>query len=452
MKKISAATAGAAVMALALTACGSGGDDSTGESGDQSGAASSTSSPSSEGVVELTFQTWVPNIDQAVDQFNAAHDNIHVNLETINAGPDGGYATMFSAVEAGNAADVAQVGYDWLPDFVRNDSLEDITEYVQPAADVFVQWQLEAMTFNGQILGVPQASSPLGMFYRSDVFEEAGIEKAPETWDDFYEAAKKIHELGPDYYIAAYAFNQTPWMIGLAEQAGAEWFSAGEDSWTVDIDGDATISVADYWQKLLDEDLVKPVADMSNEWFADIQSGKISTWISGSWADAIIRGNAPDSAGKWSVAYPPQWKAGEKATGTWGGGSANVVLKGTEHPAEAAEFALWLNSNPESVSTLVSVGAGWPAISDISEIASIQEDPEVFDFYDGQNIWEVFAESDANVSSSWRWPPMVSTLYSSLTDNVKAAVDGGKPTADAYKKTQTDMVAAFKEAGISVAE
>lgn len=446
MKRFVAAMAGASAVALALGAC-SGGGSKEQSATDQSGE----SAPAASGeVVELTFQTWVPNIDKAVEQFNAAHDNIKVKLETINAGPDGGYATMFSAVEAGNAADVAQVGYDWMPDFVRNDALEDITEYVKPSADVFVPWQLDAMTFNDAILGVPQASSPLGLYYRSDVFAEAGVDKAPETWDEFYEAAKKIRALGDDYYIAAYAYNQTPWMIGLAEQGGAEWFKAGTDSWNVDIDGDKTLAVAEYWQKLLDEDLVKPVADMSNEWFADIQSGKISSWICGSWGDAIIRGNAPETSGKWSVAYMPQWEAGQKATGTWGGGSANVVLKGSKHPKEAAEFALWLNSNPESVSTLVSVGAGWPSIVDTTQVESLQNDPEVFEFFGGQDIWDVFAESDQNVASSWKWPPLVSSLYASLTDNIKASVDGGTSTVDAYKKTQTDMIAAFEEAGISV--
>ena len=85
----------------------------------------------------LTFQSWVPNIDQAVDAFNEAHDDIHVTLETITAGPDGGYAKMLSAVQAGNPADVAQVGYDAIPDFLVNDALEDITDYVADSADLF---------------------------------------------------------------------------------------------------------------------------------------------------------------------------------------------------------------------------------------------------------------------------------------------------------------------------
>jgi multiple sugar transport system substrate-binding protein len=332
-----------------------------------------------DGPVEITFQSWVPNIDQAVDAFNASHDDIEVTLETITAGPDGGYAKMLAAVQAGDAADVAQVGYSDLPDFLVADALEDITPYVGDSESLFTPWQWEAGVFNDAVYAVPQASGPLVQFYRSDIFAEAGVEY-PTTWDEYYEAAKAIHALGPDKYITAYAFNQAPWMIGLSEQAGATWFSTEGDAWNVDVDGDDTIKVADFWQKLIDEDLVKVEADFSNEWNADLQNGNVATWIVGSWGDAILRGTAPDTAGNWSVGLVPQWEAGGTASATWAGGSASVVLKGSDNPEAAAEFALWLNSDPESVSILTSIGAGWPAISDISEIQSLQDDPTVFDF------------------------------------------------------------------------
>ncbi len=430
-RRLLSAVAIGAAGALALSGC----------AGDAEGTA--------DGPVEITFQSWVPNIDQVVDAFNEEHDDIHVTLETITAGPDGGYAKMLSAVQAGNPADVAQVGYDSIPDFLVNDALEDITDYVGDSADDFVPWQWETGVFDDRVYAVPQASGPLGQFYRKDIFDSLGL-AYPTTWDEYYEAAKVIRASDPNRYIAAFAFNQAPWMIGLAQQGGANWFDTEDDAWVVDIDGDATISVADYWQKLIDEDLVKIEADFSSEWNADIQSGNVVTWISGSWADAILRGTAPDTAGSWAVGPVPQWQAGENVSATWAGGSASVVLKGSKNPEAAAEFALWMNSDPASVDILTSVGAGWPAIADTSGVASLQEDPEVFAFYGGQDIWDVFAESDAAVDTSWQWPPLASTLFASLTDNVKAAVDAGTPIADAYRKTQSDVVNALEERGITV--
>lgn len=402
-----------------------------------------------EGPVDITFQSWVPNIDQAVDAYNASQDEVNVTLETITAGPDGGYAKMLSAVQAGNPADVVQLGYDAIPDFLVNDALEDITEYVGDQEDKFVPWQWQTGVFNDSVYAVPQASGPLGQFYRKDIFDSLGIEY-PTTWDEYYEAAKKIRASDPDRYITAFAFNQAPWLIGLSQQGGGNWFTAENDAWTVTINDDETLKVAEFWQRMIDEDLVKIEADFSSEWNADIQSGNVVTWISGSWADAILRGTAPETAGQWAVGAVPQWEAGESVSATWAGGSASAVLKGSDNPKEAAEFAAWLNSDPESVSILTSVGAGWPAIADTSSIASLQDDPEVFAFYGGQDIWDVFAESDKNVDNSWKWPPLSSTLFASLSDNVKTAVENGTPLTDAYDKTQDEMSSALKDKGISV--
>src|SRR5690606_10207629 len=142
--------------------------------------------------------------------------------------------------------------------------------------------------------------------------------------EDYYEAAKVIRASDPNRYIAAFAYNQAPWLIGLSQQGGANWVTAENDAWTVDIEGEETLEVAEFWQRMIDEDLVKIVADMSSEWNADIQNGNIVSWISGSWADAIVRGTAPDTAGSWAVGAMPQWEAGENVSATWAGGSASA--------------------------------------------------------------------------------------------------------------------------------
>ena len=414
-------------------------------------AACAPGEESADGPVELTFQTWVPNIDTAVEAFNESRDDIHVTVESIAAGPDGGYAKMLSSVTAGNPADLAQVGYDELATFLLNDALADITEYVSDDADKFTDWQWQTGVFNDKVYSVPQASGPVGQFYRKDVFDGLGL-AVPTTWDEYYEAAKVIHASDPNKYIAAFASNQAPWILALAQQAGQPWFEAGDDAWNVTIDNPDTIRMAEFWQKLLDEDLVKVEADMSNEWYADIQTGNVASWMSGSWAAAIVSGNAPDTAGLWAAAEMPQWEAGEHVSASWGGGSSVVVLNGSEHPEEAAEFALWLNGTPESASTLTSIGAGWPALKDQSEITALTDDPATFEFFGGQNIWETFAVADANVDRSWQWPPLVDTLYATLTDNVKAAVQNKTPLSGAFEQTQIDMIKAMEDKGIAVAE
>lgn len=414
--------------------------------------AACSSSGSSDSPVELTFQTWVPGIDQAVDLYNEKHPEVHVELQTIVSGAEGGYAKMLSDVQAGSPADVAQVGYDQMPSFLLNDALTDITDYVGDKTDVFSEWQLGVNTFDDRVYGIPQAAGPMGLYYRADLFAEAGVTSPPTTWQEFHDAAVAIRASAPDRYIAAFAPNQAAWLEALAEQAGQPWFQAVDGAWEVTIDNEDTLRVAAFWQSLIDEDLVKVEADLSTEWYADLQAGRILSWMSGSWADAIIRNNAPETAGNWAVALMPQWDAANPRSASWSGGSSNVVLKGSDHPKEAAEFALWLNSNVDSVSLLTENGAGWPAIADVDSIPSIQSAPEVFEFFGGQDIWDVFAESSDDVQLDWQWPPLVDALNGFLLDEVKSAIDNDTPLVDAYARVQDSMVKEMKAKGLSVTE
>ena len=234
-------------------------------------------------------------------------------------------------------------------------------------------------------------------------------------------------------YIAAFAFNQAPWLIGLSQQGGGEWFKAEDDAWNVAIDDDETMKVADFWQKLIDEDLVKIEADFSSEWNADIQNGNIASWISGSWADAIVRGTAPDTAGKLGRRPDAAVGRGRERLGDLGRRLGQRRAQGHRPPRRGRGVRPLAEQRPRSVSILTSIGAGWPAITDLESIASLQDDPEVFAFYGGQDIWDVFAESDAAVASTWKWPPLSQTLFAYLTDNVKAAVESGTPLADGVR-------------------
>jgi multiple sugar transport system substrate-binding protein len=425
-----------AATVVALAACSSG----------SSGNSATSASP-----VTITYQTWVPNMQKAVNAFNTSHKDVQVKLQTITAGPNGGYAKMLSAVKAGNPGDVAQVGYDELPTFLLDGALTDITQYTKSDAAKFTDWQWQTGVFNNKVYGVPQASGPVGQFYRKDVFTKLGL-KPPTTWDEYYADAVKIHKANPNAYIAAFASNQAPWIMALAQQAGTPWFTVSGSSWKVAIDNPDTLKMAAFWQKLLDQHLVKVEADMSDQWYKDIQTGDVASWMSGSWAGAIIEGNAPSTSGKWAVAEMPQWTPGAHVSASWGGGSSNVVLKGSKHPAQAAEFALWLNGTPSSQSTLNSIGAGWPSIKDTAQVATIKSDPTNQKFFGGQNVNDVFSVADQNIDLSWKWPPLVDTLYAKLVDNVQASIQNKTGYAGAFEQTQKDMVAAMKAKGISVTQ
>jgi multiple sugar transport system substrate-binding protein len=429
--------------ALLVAGCGSSGNGS-----DASSAAPSTTASSGGQPVELHFASWVPNIRNAVDLFNRAHSDVHVTLDDMTAGPDGGYAKLLAAVRAGNAPDVAQVGYDEMPAFLVAGALQDVTQYAQDSESKFVPWQWKQGVFGGKVYGIPQASGPMAFYYRKDLFDRWGL-TAPRTWADFAADAAKIRARGSS--IVTFPPTQAPMFLGLAQQAGQQWFTPRDDAWDVTVNNSDTMRMANYWQGLVSRRLVQTEPDMSTGWFKDLQTGSIVGWIGASWGDALLRQGAPRTAGKWRVADLPQWaNDGRTVSASWAGGSASAILRGTDHPEQATEFAVWLNSNLDSVNSLLTDGYGWPAIADPSHVRSLQDDPTVFKFYGGQNIWDTFARADAGVDVDWAWPPTTDELYATVTDQLKKAVTGGS-IPDAVNTIQQQSVSQLKAKGLSVA-
>lgn len=415
------------------------------------GCSASTGSdePESSGPVTLTFWSWVPGIDAAVDLWNEENPDIQVTLEAVPSGSNGTYAKIYSALKAGTGApDVSQVEYQELPGFVLENGLVDLGPLgMSEKKDEFIDWQLAQSTFGDAIYAVPQASGPMGLFYREDIFAELGI-TPPTTWEEYAEAARVVHASDPNRFINTFPPGNSAWFAALAWQAGADWFGLDGDTWTVDIDSEETLKVAEYWDGLIAEGVVATEPDFANGWYSNLQSGNIVAWPSAQWGGSILSGNAPDTSGKWRVAPLPQWEGSDSfASANWGG-SATAVLQGTEHPEEAAEFAYWLNTDPESIDLLIGGGYGWPATKNALEGSALDvEEP----FFGGQNAnRDVFVESDASVDNDWGWIPTTAATYAHLNDGFAAALAGDGTFADAVRDAQTKTVADLEAKGLKV--
>jgi len=431
-----------AISAFALAGCSASGGDSSGTGGE---AAACTPA---DGDVTLEFTSWIPGIEDVVEIWNEANPEIQVDVQTGPNGNGGTYQNFFNQIKAGDAPDLGQIEYDALPNFLVQDGLEDLSacEDVVAAEDQFVDWAWGQVTLGTEgVYGVPQDTGPMALFYRADLFEQNGI-AIPTTWDEYRDAAVKIRALGG--YITNFSQSDINQFAGFAWQDGAQWFSSDDEGWTVSLADDATASVADYWQSMLDDDLVATVPAWTDEWNNAYNSGEVWTWNSAVWGANSISSGAPDTAGSWAVAPLPQWEAGGTAAGNWGG-SSTAVLKGSEHVYEATKFALWLNTSDEALTALAEAANLYPATTAGLELPVYAEG---VDFYGGQKIYDVFADAATQVSPDFAWGPTMTQTYSDVSDGFKAAVSGSGTLLDAIEKGQTATVDALKAASIPVKE
>lgn len=430
-----AAVACAAALLAASAGCASGADDTT-------GAGDDAACKPSNGKVELKFWSWVPGIKEAVALWNSKNPDIHVTVEETPQGNQGTYAKMFNALKAKQAPDLGQVEFDTLPQFRVQQGLKNIASCpgVAQAEPRFVDWTWQQVSIGGDgVFAIPQDAGPMALFYRKDLFAKYDVE-VPATWAEYAQAARKLHEADPKLYVTHFPQKDVNWYAGLVWQAGGRWFTQDGQEWKVDLAGPASRKVADFWQGLIDAKLVANLQGFSESWNKALDSGNIATWPAAVWGAATIQTAAPSTSGKWAVAPLPQWQAGEQKSGNWGG-STTAVFAGSAHPAEAAKFALWLNTAPEALAITTTEGGLYPATVDAQRTLSAAT--PITEFYGGQAVYDVFRQASQNINQSFTWGPLMQQTYDHARNGFAGVLNGSttldKVMADTTKKTIQDL-------------
>ncbi|MEU9331248.1 extracellular solute-binding protein [Streptomyces canus] len=440
-------TTGAVSLGLTLTACG--GSDSGGSSGSSKPVSQADIDKAMKTPTELTFWTWVPNIDKEVALFEAKYPAIKVKV--VNAGqgtPQ--YTKLRTALKAGSGApDMVQIEYQAIPTFTITDSLLDLRPYGASALkEKFVDWTWQQVSGSkGEVWAIPQDTGPLGMLYRKDIFDKHGI-KVPTTWDEFAAAARKLHKADPDVYLTNLAANQVAAWHGLLWQAGAKPYVVSDRSdITIGVDDAVSRKLGAYWGGLAREGVVSTDPDFTDGWYAGFNKGKYATWITAAWGPAFLSGSAKATSGKWRAAPLPQWDASKPSSGNWGG-STTAVIRSTKNPIAAAQFAQFLNSDPASAKMFATEQFFFPATKALLTDATFTGDAPAF--YGGQKVNQVFADISSTVNSSFQWPPFLDQAATDWTETVGKSLADKTDTVRALGTWQTRLTTYAKSQGFTV--
>lgn len=378
----------AAVLAplLALTAC-SGGSGSAAGGGDEQ--------------VKVTVWSWDGTVERAVPGFQAANPNIKV--EVINAGSSQDeYKALDNAIQAGSGVpDLVMFEYFAVPYFAVLGKLADLGEFgVDKLKQDYVPAAWSDVTVNGKVYALPSDYGPSAMFYNAATLKKAGIEEPPATWDEYYEAAKKVRALGDDYYIAQDT-GDIFFLLSLIWQAGGRPFKVDGTKVHIDFTDAGTTKAVAFWQKMLDEGLINTkITGWSDDWNRALNDGTLATQTMGGWLTSTLPERAPKAASDFRVALMPQWQQGEKV-GAANGGSSFGVPAAAAHKEAAFKFLEYF-AHGGGLSSRVDAGAFVPNTTVL--------DSEAFrgkanDYFGDQKVGAVLAEASETVGSGWQYPP-----------------------------------------------
>jgi multiple sugar transport system substrate-binding protein len=291
------------------------------------------------GTVRVTVSEYSsktgPYFEEAAKAFEAANPRTDVQIEVVPW--DVLLQKLTTDIVGGSNADLSIIGTRWLVDFVRQDVAEPLDRYVTPEfKSRFIAIFLTPSVMDGKIYGLPIAASARALYYNKELFEKAGIQEPPKTWEELKAHAKKITALGGGvrgFGLQGKEIETDVYFYYAMWSYGSEILNADGTS---GLASPGASEAARLYKSMIDEGLTQPgVTSFSRE---DVQNlfkqGKLGTVITAPFLSKQIKEEAPNL--KYGVAKLPAGPSGKR--GTYAVTDSIIMFKNSRNKAEAWKF------------------------------------------------------------------------------------------------------------------
>ncbi|HZG04751.1 MAG TPA: extracellular solute-binding protein [Streptomyces sp.] len=374
-------------------------------------------------------------VDEVVRAFTKKHDGVEVDVRYI---PVESRAERIKAAfnDPSSAPDLIEYGNTDTAGYVADGGLADITEEFgdwDQAADTDPTAR-ESVTVDGKVYGAPLFVGVRALYYRTDVFDDLGLEP-PGTLQEVATAARRIRAERPDLYgIAvggAYTYGALPfvWAHGghLAERKGGTYTAA--------VDGAAARKGVEAYTDLFGEDNCPAAkcAEMGgNDTVEAFAAGKAGMVIGGDFSRQAMEDGKV--RGKYAVVPLPGVEKGEIAP-AFAGGNNLGVLRSSDHRTLAVELLKSL-AGKETQRKLFDEMGFLPTFTDTRQEAAASE-PFVEPFVKTLAAGTEFVPATpawAEIDASRVLPVMFQEIVSGRKDVAAATRDAAARMDEAFGK------------------
>ncbi|MER5640164.1 sugar ABC transporter substrate-binding protein [Kitasatospora sp. NPDC002227] len=421
--------------ALALTATGCGGGSATGSSAGS--PTTLTYWASNQGTsLENDKQVLEPELKKFEQQ-----TGIKVTLEVV---PWSDLLNrILAATASGQGPDVLNIGNSWSASLQATGALlpfDDATFAKVGGRDRFLPATLASAGAPGKDpAAVPLYSMAYGLYYNKKLFQAAGIDHPPASWEELVADGRKL-TTGGRYGIAIEGGNVSENVhhaFTLGKQHGADFFDAGGHP---QFDSPAAVAAVQSYVDLIGADHIAAPGNAeyaNNQSVTDFATGKAAMLM---WqaAGASLKSHGMDQADYGVAPVPaPAAATGTQQTSSMVAGINLAVFRNSHNLDGACKFTAFM-TGAEEQKTLNKAYGSIPPVKDAGADPAFAT-PELQTLSDvlahrAQPLPQVAAESQFE------------TLVGTAVKNLLAAAAAGKPvTADTVKaelaKAQQQMPA-----------
>lgn len=360
--------------------------------------------------------------------FNKSQNDVEVIIEVL-PWPEM-QQQLITDISAGTAPDISHMATRWMAGFAKDGALAPIEKMMSDEfTSSFVPTYLDLQKQDGHTWGLPIAASARGMFYNKELFEKAGVSSVPTTWDEAFEAAKKVSALDDGIYGIGIQGNDLDtegyWFYSLWTHGGDIFNADGRSGFA----SEAAIAATNNYIRFIKSGVTQPgVAGSSRE---DLQNlfaaGKLGMVLSGPWLNAQLSEEAPKL--KYGIGNIPT----QTTAATYGVTDTISVLATSKVQASAFKFLEYM-FNDENRLEFGKKEGFVPVLNSMANEEFFTGDPNMAVFLEMGNIAR-FAPLVPH------WEEMADALKTSLSK----AYSGDQDTATALQAAAAKMNALLDE-------
>ncbi|WP_215402770.1 ABC transporter substrate-binding protein [Vibrio gigantis] len=288
------------------------------------------------------------------------------------------------------AGDVIVVDVEKIGPFVGSGGLVNLSENygADQYQELFAPYAwAQGQGADGDVYGIPVDLGPGLMYYRTDVFEKAGIDvnDAIKDWDSYIAAGEELKKQNVQLIASAADVAQAIIFTTVPEGEGLYFDADGNPVVT----SERFVHAFTVAKEIRDRGLDSRNLAWSNEWYEGFRNGTFATQLSGAWLlGHLSNWIAPETSGKWAVANLP-----DGIYGSWGGSFLSIPTQ-SDNPDEAWELIKYMTTKRDVQLKHFETIAAFPANVTTYDDALFEEEME---FLGGQQARLIFAEVAKNI-------------------------------------------------------
>lgn len=224
-------------------------------------------------------------------------------------------------------------------------------------------------SYNGKTYGYPWYTYAYVIYYRQDLFKEAGISAEDiKTWQQFIDASGKVNK-STGKRIVTQESTGTLYSILLNQLRGDFLDKDGKSL----ISSKVSMNALNILSSLYSGALLYGSNSISNE----IKNDKVSAIIGNSSNMTAISQSSPNMKGKWKIIQLPAFEPGGNRSVTFGGGSL-LLNKDSKNSKLALEFLQFCSNDKDVNGKLFQSFGTVPICIDVSQSIDLSKENNFF--------------------------------------------------------------------------